>query len=110
MGIGDVLTTELIRVDIAEAPVFAMCYGGFNVIEGLIWTGIAGIVALRWMLHRKSGFELWYAFLFLIFGVSDVVEAFGLTVWLLLAKGVILGLLLYARMVIRREFYVGYRF
>lgn len=77
----------------------------FNVVEAAAWFIFAVLVLIRWQRHRNSNLELWYALAFVLFGVSDVVEAFFLTSWLLWWKGVNLVALFLLRGRIMRRFY-----
>ena len=47
----------------------------FNFVEAGAWFVFAILVIYRWQHHRRSSLELWYALAFLLFGVSDLIEA-----------------------------------
>ncbi len=88
----------------------SVLYAWFNVLEGLAWMVIAGYVMVRFVRLRRSWWEVAYAGLFVLFGLSDWRESYVVQPWLILAKGVVLaGILLLRRYLIRRH-YPGYRF
>jgi hypothetical protein len=53
---------------------FMQSYHWLNVIEGVVWLVIAVAVVLRYVRWRNSPLELFYAFGFLTFGLSDFRE------------------------------------
>lgn len=65
----------------------------FNAFESFFWFGV-GLISLRSGFHSKSHALVWLGFLFVLFGVSDVIEiytgAWWNPFWLLIAKAVIL--------------------
>lgn len=77
----------------------------FNFVEAAAWFIFAGLVSRRWHRHHKSLLELWYVFAFVLFGVSDLIEAWILTSWLLWWKGINLMVLFLLRRIIMRRFY-----
>ncbi len=77
----------------------------FNFLEAASWFVFAILVLLRWRRNRSSSLELWYALAFLLFGVSDLIEAWVLTSWLLWWKGVNLVALYLLRRSVMRKFY-----
>lgn len=77
----------------------------FNVIEAVAWFVFAGLVLHRWNRRRQSSLELWYALAFVLFGVSDVIETWSLTSWLLWWKAVNLLALFALRRTIMRRFH-----
>lgn len=77
-----------------------------NLIEGVSWFVFAGLVFRRFRRSRKSGrLELSYAFAFLLFGLSDFIQAYRLTSWLLVWKLVNLIVLLALRRVVIKKHY-----
>lgn len=78
----------------------------FNWIEGVSWFVLAGLVVRRFRRSRKSRrLELSYAFAFLLFGLSDFVQAYRLTSWLLVWKLINLIVLLVLRRVVMKKHY-----
>lgn len=63
------------------------------------------LVLLRWRKNRRSSLELWYALAFLLFGVSDLIEAWVLTSWLLWWKVINLVAVYLLRRSVMRRFY-----
>lgn len=78
---------------------------GFNFIEAAAWFCFAGLVFRRWRRHRRSSLEVWYVLAFILFGISDVIEAWILTSWLLWWKGINLASLFYLRRTVMQRFY-----
>jgi hypothetical protein len=75
-------------------------YIGFNALEALAWFSFGLFVAVRFIAHRKTWYEILYSLSFLAFGISDVMEIHQTTVGLLLAKGIILISILACRKVV----------
>ena len=48
---------------------------------------------MRWWSNRKTPFEIIYAGVFALFGITDLFELFDLTVWLWLVKALVLAAL-----------------
>jgi hypothetical protein len=71
----------------AEEPFgFSACYHWFNILEGQVWLVFSALVLLRFLRHRQSRIEVWYCLLFAAFGVSDLVEAWQQSSWLIWLK------------------------
>ena len=77
----------------------------FNFVEASAWFIVAGLVFHRWRRNRQSTLELWYTLALILFGISDLIEAWFLTSWLLWWKGVNLVALFYLRRIVMRRFY-----
>lgn len=77
----------------------------FNLVEAVAWFVFAAMVLRRWRLHRRSSVELWYALAFAIFGLTDLIEAWRLTSWLLWWKGMNLIVLFWLRRIVLRRYY-----
>ena len=69
----------------------------FNAVEAMIWFTFAGYVLVRNHRGHRSAMEYAYGVLFVLFGVSDLIECVQLSNPLILAKAVILVLLLVFR-------------
>ena len=78
---------------------------GFNFVEATAWFLFAALVLYRWWRHRRSSLELWYALAFVLFGLSDLIEARWLTSWLLWWKGANLVALFRLRRTVLRRYY-----
>ena len=74
-------------------------------MEATAWFLFAALVLYRWWRHRRSSLELWYALAFVLFGLSDLIEARWLTSWLLWWKGVNLVALFWLRRTVLRRYY-----
>jgi hypothetical protein len=61
-------------------------YLTFNALEATAWIVIAIIIVVRMIRFGRSFWESAYAFSFLLFGLSDVIEIQGTTLLLLLFK------------------------
>ena len=77
----------------------------FNLCEAAAWFFFSLLVFQRWWIYRRSVLEIGYAVAFVLFGVSDVVEAWMLTSWLLWWKAVNLTVLYLFRRTVMRQFY-----
>jgi hypothetical protein len=88
-----------------DDSLFGATYHVFNLFEGAAWCGLALLVLRRYAIRRRRPVEIAYAAAFACFGVSDFREAYVLETWLILAKGVNLGLLLWLRNHVLRNYY-----
>ena len=80
-------------------------YHFFNLGEAVVWLVFGCLVLARFNRHRKSWLEVTYAFAFLLFGLTDLREAFVLQSWLILVKGMNLVALLWLRWIVIRRSY-----
>lgn len=79
---------------------------GFNLFEGTCWFVFAALVIRRHLQSRKAkALEFSYAMSFTLFGVSDFIQAYCLTSWLLVWKLVNLIVLLALRRVVMKRHY-----
>ena len=77
----------------------------FNFVEAAAWLVFAALVLRRWCHFRRSSLELCYAVAFVLFGVSDLIEAWWLTSWLLWWKGLnLIALYWLRRLVLKRHY------
>lgn len=81
----------------------------FNLLEATAWFVFAVLVLLRWRRYQRSTLELLYVFAFLTFGISDLIEAWQLTSWLLWCKLVNLIVLLIVRRTVLCRWYPDHR-
>lgn len=77
----------------------------FNFVEAAAWFLFSALVLLRWSRYRRSHLELWYALSFVLFGISDGIEAWVLTSWLLWWKAINLVWLFLLRRKVMQQFY-----
>lgn len=91
--------------DYAAADAFGHVYHGFNLVEGIAWFVVAGLVLRRYRRERNSPLELVYAAAFVTFGLSDFREAYVLESWLIWAKGLNLAALLAMRHYLLQRYY-----
>ena len=89
----------------ADDSLFAAAYHAFNLFEGVAWCGLGVLVLGRYAKRRRGTVEIAYAAAFACFGASDFREAYALETWLILAKGVNLGVLLWLRRFVLRRYY-----
>ena len=87
----------LIETDFPNVQGGMWVYVAFNFVEALAWHAFAIFVLYRFLRRRKTRVELLYAFSFLLFGLSDLIEMGGLSVGLLLFKGACIAAILAAR-------------
>ena len=80
-------------------------YHYFNLFEAMAWILLAILVLVRYLHRRSSTWEIAYAFAFLLFGLSDIREAYELNSWLIWAKGLNLAVLLLLRRMIQSRYY-----
>lgn len=80
-------------------------YHAFNPFEGAVWLIFSGLVLCRFLKHRHSTIELVYALAFSTFGLTDFREAYSLQSWLIWLKAANLGVLLWLRSRVVREYY-----
>ncbi|MBS0202829.1 MAG: hypothetical protein JSS49_08025 [Planctomycetes bacterium] len=78
---------------------------GFNGVEATAWFIFAVLVFRRGLKYRRSKCELWYGVAFVLFGISDVIEAWILTSWLLWWKAINLVVLFSLRRSIMKRYY-----
>ncbi len=92
----------------SDDPLHAWIYRGINLVEGVFWVGFSAAVLIRRArqpVHRRSTLEWWYAFAFLIFGLTDFREAVALESWLIWVKLVNLIVLLLLRKRVMKNLY-----
>jgi len=70
----------------ASGDVFSQIYHWFNLAESAAWFAFGGMVILRWSTWRWSPLELFYAAAFVVFGITDVIEAWQQSTVLILFK------------------------
>ncbi len=84
---------------------YAQPYHWINLLEGAAWLVFAGLVLARYVRNRRSKLEWLYALAFVTFGLSDFREVYVVQSWLILAKGVNLGVLFYLRHLVISRYY-----
>jgi hypothetical protein len=89
----------------ARYPAQAIPYHWFNLFEGTAWIVFAFFVLRRYVKHRNSSVEVWYAIAFVLFGLTDLREAWILQSWLIWLKLVILAILLRLRWIVIHRYY-----
>ncbi|MEM9882940.1 MAG: hypothetical protein AAF800_08490 [Planctomycetota bacterium] len=78
------------RYDAEAADWVAHAYHWLNVTEAFAWFAVAVYVGRRLVRqHRATVWESVYVMLFVVFGVSDLIESRVVPVWLIVAKGLI---------------------
>jgi hypothetical protein len=86
---------------------WGLAYRWFNLCEAAVWLAFALLVLRRWRRERKSSVELAYAVAFAIFGLTDVREAYVISLPLVAVKGVNLAVILLLRQYVLRRCYPG---
>lgn len=76
---------------------FSFLYHWFNILEGFAWAVFAILVVRRYLLHRYSQLEPWYAVAFVTFAATDFREAWEQSSWLIWLKLVNLVVLFLVR-------------
>ena len=82
--------------DSAADDWFTHLYHWFNLLEGCIWLGIAILVMVRFLRHRRTSLEVVYALAFCAFALTDFREAWEQSTWLIGIK--LLNLILLFRL------------
>lgn len=91
------------RWDAQNADWFSVGYRSFNFLECLVWLVVALLILARFARHRRSRQELLYGLAFVTFGLSDAMEAFQQSSWLIWLKLInLVALFLLRRRVMRR--------
>ena len=98
-------SSKLIEYDYTAGGFIPVFYYRFNLVEAIAWFTIGGYVFIRFMRNRKSFYEIVYAVLFILFGITDIRELRNLPVWLLALKAIILSGLLIVRFYLKRNHY-----
>lgn len=80
-------------------------YHWFNLVEGVAWLFIAGLILRRYWRFHYSTWELFYGLSFVTFGLSDFREAYVLQSGLILFKAINLLMLTALRRFILRGYY-----
>ncbi len=96
---------DLWQYSSGDTSVFSMCYHGFNLVEGAVWVSLGALTLRRFWRFRKAWLEVWYALTFVLFGLSDFVEAYALQPWLISAKLLILIALVTLRWQVLGRYY-----
>ena len=80
-------------------------YHVFNLVEGMVWVVLSGLVLRRFLRHRRSSVEVAYALAFFTFGLTDFREAYALQSWLIWIKAANLFVLLWLRARVIKRYY-----
>jgi len=83
---------------------FDTLYVSFNWFEAAAWFALALFIWGRFLKYRRTKIELSYGFYVFVFGVTDVLEVYELTVNLLLIKAAVLCCILACRAYVIREY------
>lgn len=97
------------RYDPEDRSLFSISYRAFNLAEGTTWIGFGALVLRRYLKLRHSRLEIWYAVVFVLFGLTDFREAYAMQAWLLWTKLIVLVALLWTRKTVMRRYYPGSR-
>lgn len=100
------LEGPIVDLDSLPESFWRPAYQWVNRAEGLIWLILAGLVYRRFAKSQKSEVEPLYALAFLLFGISDFIEAVEYPAWLGIWKVENLLVLLYCRSYLLRVHYV----
>lgn len=105
-GLWPALQHVVWRVDYASP--LATGYSILNLLEAIAWFAVAAWV-LRRHFKRDTGGAWDYAYfaLFVVFGLSDVMESQLVPLWLIAAKGAIFIAILLVRWIVVRRYYPG---
>jgi hypothetical protein len=88
-----------------DRSLHSLLYRNFNLAEAVAWWVFAALVLRRFFRNRRSRLEIWYALAFVLFGATDVREAWALQSWLLWVKLANLVALVKLRGAVIRRFY-----
>jgi hypothetical protein len=81
----------------------------FNLVEAVCWFVLAVLVLRRFVMFRRSAWEPVYAATFVLFGLTDIYEAWRLTSWLLWVKALVCAALLIQRRWLHVQYYPGWK-
>jgi hypothetical protein len=104
-GLSSLLIEPWWTWDPTSAGIGDVAYRWFNLAEAAAWFVFGLMVFHRWRRHRHSGIEVVYAAAFVLFGLTDVREAWQQSALLLAVKGAVLAGLLTLRCVVRHRYY-----
>jgi hypothetical protein len=76
---------------------FELAYVSFNWFEACSWILISAYLLWRFCKYRRTPLEVGYALYVFLFGLSDVVEVYQLTIGLFVIKAVLLVSILICR-------------
>lgn len=88
----------------ASDDVFSQIYHWFNLAESAAWFIFGGMVVRRYSTWRRSSLELFYAMAFVVFGITDAVEAWQQSTALILFKLINLVVLFTLRRRVMRSY------
>ena len=89
---------------------FEVSYVYFNWFEAASWFVLAAFIAWRFLKNRRSPVELLYALSVMLFGVTDVLEVYELTLGLFFVKALVLVSILLCRSSVVKVYAVeGYK-
>lgn len=83
---------------------FETCYVYFNWFEAVSWFCLGAYVWGRYIKYRRTKLELIYGFYISVFGLTDVLEVYQLTVGLFLTKVLVLLSILVCRHYVVHEY------
>lgn len=106
----EILHYKLVDINYSEIGVLQVFYFGFNAIEALAWLLFASYVIKRWLINKQSPLEIVYAILFVVFGLTDLLELVNLPIWLLGLKIMTLACLLLMRRHLITNYYTDAKF
>lgn len=69
--------------DPRDRSLHSIVYRAFNLVECAAWIVFGALVFARFLRQRHSRLELFYAAAFVLFGLTDLREAYSLQSWLL---------------------------
>jgi hypothetical protein len=83
-------------------------YSNFNLYEGFWWWIVSAYMLQRFLRNKqKTGLEFSYYLSFVLFGMTDFIEMYFLTSWLVAVKGINLAMIFALRHDIVRKIYPG---
>jgi hypothetical protein len=100
------LNWPIVDLDAMQGTPWFAAYKWINRAEGLAWMLFAVLSCWRFLRFHKSAVEPLYAMAFLLFGISDFIEAIRYPAWLGIWKLYNLLVLLYCRSYLLRVHYI----
>lgn len=90
---------DLVLTEVGNDPKgnFETLYVAFNWFEAFGWFVFSLFVWWRYLKNRRTKLELIYGLYFLLFGITDVVEVYKLTLGLFATKAIVLLSILVCR-------------
>lgn len=96
--------TTITQLDNSPVTLFDQLYVYFNWFEAFGWFAFSCFIWLRYLKQRRTPLELIYGLYICLFGLTDVLEVYKLTVGLFATKAIILLSILVCRHYVLQQY------